>query len=164
MKHISFVERRHIEHVFNVLKKLIRIILLFIQETTVLFAFKKVQRTIQNNKMNLSRDRISLSEPIARDPYGRYVFVLKRNDNDKELFVTKVLIDEVSHYISFPVEIEPSIVHREQKMYYVYSSLPRFFDLREDNESNSGVIVLTLRDSDDSFYVENRVLVELKGE
>jgi len=46
----------------------------------------------------------------------------------------------------------------------VYSSLPRFFDLREDNESNSGVIVLTLRDRDDSFYVENRVLVELKGE
>ena len=115
--------------------------------------------------MNLSGDRISLSEPIARDPYGRYVFVLKRNDNDKELFVTKVFIDEVSHYISFPVEIEPSIVYRENKMYYVYSSLPRFFDLREDNESNSGVIVVTLRDSDVSFYyVENRVLVELKGE
>ena len=114
--------------------------------------------------MNLSRDRISLSEPITRDPYGRYVFVLKRNNNDKELFVTKVLMGEVPHYISFPVEIEPSIVYRENKMYYVYSSLPRFFDLREDNESNSGVIVLTLRDSDDSFYVENRVLVELKGE
>jgi len=46
----------------------------------------------------------------------------------------------------------------------VYSSLPRFFDLCEDNESNSGVIVLTLRDRNDSFYVENRVLVELKGE
>ena len=54
-----------------------------------------------------------------------------------------MLIDEVSHYISFPVEIKPSIVYRE---------------------NHSGVIVITLRDRDDSFYVENRVLVELKGE
>ena len=74
--------------------------------------------------------------------YRRAIFILKRNDNDKVYFVTKVLIDEVSHYISFSVEIKPAIVYRENKVCYAYSSLAQVFDLCEDDESNSGVIVI----------------------
>ena len=112
--------------------------------------------------MNIPRELIYIHEPIMNDPYGRLVLVFRRTDIGKDIFVTKVTINEVIYYVSFPVEIQPGTMISGNTTFHIFNSLPRSFRLAEDNFSNSGVIVLQERP--DSFLLQNRVLVELIGE
>ena len=111
--------------------------------------------------MNIPREVITISEPIMNDPHGRPI-VLRRIDTGKDILVTKVIMNEVTYYISFPVEIQPGTIISGNTTFYVFNSLPRSFRLAEDNVSNSGVIVIQERP--ESFRVENRVLIELSTE
>ena len=112
--------------------------------------------------MNIPREVITISEPIMNDTYGRPVLVFRRTDIGKDIFVTKVIMNEVTYYISFPVQIQPGTIISGNTTFYVFNSLPRSFRLAEDNFSNSGVIVIQERP--ESFRVENRVLIELSTE
>jgi len=112
--------------------------------------------------MNIPREVITISEPIMNDTYGRPVLIFRRTDIGKDIFVTKVIMNEVTYYISFPVQIQPGTIISGNTTFYVFNSLPRSFRLAEDNFSNSGVIVIQERP--ESFRVENRVLIELSTE
>jgi hypothetical protein len=111
--------------------------------------------------MNIPREVITISEPIMNDPHGRPI-VLRRIDTGKDILVTKVIMNEVTNYVSFPVDIEPGTVISGNTNFHVFNSLPSCFRLAEHNFSNSGVIVIQTRP--DSYRVENRVLIELIGE
>ena len=112
--------------------------------------------------MNITRELIHISEPIMNDPYGRPVLVFRRTDIGKDIFVTKVIVNEVTHYVSFPVEIQPGTMISGNTTFHIFNSLPRSFRLAEDDFSNSGVIVIQERP--DYFLLQNRVLVQFIGE
>ena len=114
------------------------------------------------DKHEPSLEVISISETLVNDPYGRPVLVLRRTDIGKDIFVTKVSINEVTYYVSFPVEIQPGTMISGNTTFHIFNSLPRSFRLAEDNFSNSGVIVLQERP--DYFLLQNRVLIQLIGE
>ena len=112
--------------------------------------------------INIPQELNYISEPIMNDPYGRPFLVFRRTDIGKDIFVTKVTINEVTYYISFPVEIQPVTIMRGNTTLHIFNSLPQCFRLAEDDYSNTGVIVIQERQ--DSFFFENRVLIELIAE
>ena len=116
----------------------------------------------QLTSLNIPREVITISEPITNDTYGRPVLVFRRTDIGKDIFVTKVIMNEVPYYVSFPVEIQPGTIISGNTTFHVFNSLPRSFRLAEDNFSNSGVIVI--QETQESFRVENRILIELTEE
>ena len=47
--------------------------------------------------MNIPSEVISISEAILNDPYGKPVLVFRRTDIGKDIFVTKVIMNEVTY-------------------------------------------------------------------
>ena len=109
--------------------------------------------------MNIPRYLVTISEPIAQDEYGRPVLSFKRKVTGKEIIVTKVVMNDIPHYISSSVEIP---VYRGDSVFSAFNSLPRFFSLVRDDYSDLGVIVI--QDLMQGFYVEPCVLIERIGE
>ena len=103
-------------------------------------------------------DNIVIQETIGLDSYGRHI--LSIHLNGRETFFTKVVFNEIPHYISFPVEQETRFIERNGVQYEVIQSLPRNFQLVRDNGENSGVLVITERNN--GFYMDNCVLYILQ--
>ena len=112
--------------------------------------------------MNIPRELVTISEPISQDEYGRPVLSFKSKDTGKAIIVTKVVMNDIPHYIGSSVEVPPGTVYRGDPVFNAFNSLPRFFSLVRDDYSDSGVIVI--RDLVHGFYVEPCVLIELIGE
>ena len=117
---------------------------------------KEKETRRQEELMNLSRDKLSISE----EP----IFVFTRTDNCKEIVVTKVR----GYYVSFGIHIDHLIISIGDTTFYAYTTLPRFFVLENtgigEDTSTSGVEVIVIEDRQDCFYVENRLLVTVTGE
>jgi hypothetical protein len=99
-------------------------------------------------------DNIAIQERIALDSYDRPIFSIHLNGH--EALFTKVIFNEIPHYISFPVERESRFVERNGVQYEMIQSLPRNFNLLQDNGQNSGVLVIT--ESNNGFFMDNCML------
>ena len=108
--------------------------------------------------MPSSIDNIVIQERIGLDSYDRPIFSIYLNGRDS-LF-TKVVFNEIPHYISFPVERETRFIERSGVHYEVIQSLPRNFQLLQDNGENSGVLVIIQRNN--GFFMDKCVLLQTR--
>ena len=100
-------------------------------------------------------DNIVIQETIGLDSYGRPIFSIHLNG--RETFFTTVVFNEIPHYISFPVERETRFIETNSVQYEVIESLPRNFQLLEDNGENSGVLVII--ETNNGFFMDNCVIL-----
>ena len=99
---------------------------------------------------------VSIKLMVATDPYGRAVFEFSINGIDQ--CFTKVVLNGIVHYASFPVERESRFKERDGVCYEIIKSLPRYFALLPDNGENSGVHVITYDEASHTYMLDQCVL------